>query len=239
MNDLLELALKGHGGLERWKRIKSIEVTLSISGQLLEAKGFSEPLLTTVLIDADHPHTVMQPYGGGGRRGVFTPERVWIEAADGAVVESRDKPRASFAGHVRETPWDQLHRLYFLGYAMWDYLTIPFLLTRPGFELKELELHSENRETWRVLEVSFPDDIPAHCRVQRLYLDAQGLLKRLDYQTDILGGVAAHYCYDPKTFSGLVFPTRRRVVKRTPEGSQISGITAVFLDYTSVQIHDR
>jgi hypothetical protein len=33
-----------------------------------------------------------------------------------------------------------------------------------------------------------------------------------------------------------VFPTRRRVVRRTPAGPRLSGPTAVFLDYTSVLI---
>jgi transposase InsO family protein len=59
------------------------------------------------------------PYGGGGRRGIFSPERVWIEAADGSVVQNRERPRAAFAGHVRSTPWDQLHRLKSAHGSMW------------------------------------------------------------------------------------------------------------------------
>jgi hypothetical protein len=39
MNELLELALSAHGGLERWRRIKSIDVSLIISGQLLRGEG--------------------------------------------------------------------------------------------------------------------------------------------------------------------------------------------------------
>jgi hypothetical protein len=55
----------------------------------------------------------------------------------------------------------------------------------------------------------------------------------------VLGGVASHYLYDPKNFAGLVVPTRRRVVQRTPAGPKVTGITAVFLDYLDVKIHDR
>jgi hypothetical protein len=61
----------------------------------------------------------------------------------------------------------------------------------------------------------------------------------MDYTTDVLGGVASHYLYDHKTFDGLVIPIRRRVVQRTPAGPKLTGITAVFLDYLDVQIHDR
>ena len=56
---------------------------------------------------------------GNQDRWMFTRNRVWIERRDGTVVEERSDPRAAFAGHVRETPWDRLHLTYFLGYAVW------------------------------------------------------------------------------------------------------------------------
>jgi hypothetical protein len=46
MADLIDLALAGHGGIDRWKQVKSIEVELTISGALLELKGFPEHLRT-------------------------------------------------------------------------------------------------------------------------------------------------------------------------------------------------
>ena len=56
--------------------------------------------------------------------------------------------------------------------------------------------------------------------------------------TDALGGVAAHYCYDHVTMDGLVFPTLRRVVRRTPEGRLLSGRTSFILDYTSLVVRE-
>ena len=103
-----------------------------------------------------------------------------------------------------------------------------------GFATRELEAHAEGRETWRVLEVTYPDDVPAHTKVQQLYFDDDFMLRRLDYVTDVLGGVAAHYCYDPVTINGLVFPTLRRVVTRTPEGPRLSERTSFILDYTDL-----
>src|ERR1700720_830035 len=60
------------------------------------------------------------------------PNRVWIERRDGTIVEERSDPRAAFAGHVRDTPRDRLHLTYFLGYAIWNYLTTPFTLCSNG-----------------------------------------------------------------------------------------------------------
>jgi AhpC/TSA family len=50
--------------------------------------------------------------------------------------------------------------------------------------------------------------------LSELYFDDAFTLKRSDYETDLLG--AAHYCYDPVTVEGIVFPTLRRVVRRSP-----------------------
>lgn len=239
MHEFLNLAIKAHGGMDQWKAVKSIAVDAIISGQLLAAKGFHEHLFTRIEIDTGTLHTTLTPYGGDGHRGVFTPNRVWIDTLNGVLVDERHDPRAAFAGHVRATKWDELHRLYFLGYGLWNYLTTPFLLAQPGFELEELAPHQEDGEDWRVLRVRFPATIPTHCDEQLFYFNAEGMLKRLDYQADIAGGVASHYPYDPKTVDGIVFPTRRRVVQRKPEGPKLTGITGVYLDFLRIEVRAR
>jgi len=42
-----------------------------------------------------------------------------------------------------------------------------------------------------------------------------------------------------ENLAGLVVPTRRRVDAADAGRPKITGITAVFLDYLDVQIHDR
>jgi hypothetical protein len=229
--------MEAHGGLDRWCDVRSIDVELDFSGALLDLKGFPGHHRPTLTVDTLRPRTVLRGlHGDPDDRWIFTRDRVWIERRDGTVVEERTDPRASFVGHVRETPWDRLHLTYFFGYAMWNYLTTPFLFARPGFEYRELAQHCEAGETWRVLEVTYPDHIPAHTKVQRLYVDESFMLKRLDYVTDLVGGVAAHYCYDPVTFDGIVIPTLRRVVRRTPEGPLTSGRTSFILNYLGVAV---
>src|SRR5215831_12949588 len=70
---------------------------------------------------------------------IFVPSRKTIETTDGKIVASRDNPRDAFEGHVTETPWDNLHLVYFTGYAMWTYLTSPFLLKLPNVRREEIE----------------------------------------------------------------------------------------------------
>jgi hypothetical protein len=57
--------------------------------------------------------------------------------------------------------------------------------------------------------VKFPSDVPTHCAEQTFFFSEKVLLRRLDYATDIAGGVGSHYCFDQETFGGLVFPTPR------------------------------
>jgi hypothetical protein len=242
MSELLDLAMKAHGGLERWRQVQSLDVRVSTTGGLFRLKGYPDGMPNVNLkIDARRPAVTVTPYARPDGRGFFTPDRVWIEDGAGRVVAERNHPRASFAGHVVETPWDQLHRLYFTSYAMWNYLTTPFLFAQPGFECKEIEPHQENGETWRRLQVKFPPDIPTHdgtlsggdYHEQTFFFNDQGLLQRIDY---VAVRPASHYCFDHTTFGEIVFPTLRRVVGRTPSGPRVSGPTSVLIQITDVAV---
>ena len=239
MSELLDLAVKGHGGLERWRQIQSLDVRLSLTGGLYKLKGFPEGVANVSMkVDTQRPAVTITPYAQPDGRGFFTPDRVWIEDGAGKVVQERHHPRDSFVGHVLQTPWDQLHRLYFTSYAMWNYLTTPFLFTQPGFECGELGAHQENGETWRTLRVKFPQDIPTHNNFQpggeqTFYFNEKGLLQRLDY---LAVGPAAHYCFDHTAFGGVVFPTLRRVVPRPSSGPLVNGPTAVLIQIADVAV---
>ena len=204
MPDLLQAAINAHGTAGRWREVVAVDATFNFYGNLLDLKGFPGHFRPSVSVDTHTPRTTIQHLDRDSEnRWIFTPDRVWIERPDGSVVAERNDPRSAFAGHVRETPWDQLHLTYFLGYAIWNYLTTPFLFAEPGFVTRELEAHTEGHETWRKLEVTYPDHIPAHTSVQVLYFGEDLLLRRLDYTTDVLGGVAAHYTMTRRPSTGL------------------------------------
>ena len=227
--------ITAHGGLDRWNAVRSVDVTFNFSGGLLDLKGFPGHHRPTASVDVKQPRVVLQRLGGDpDDRWIFTRDRVWIERRDGWSVEERSDPRAAFAGHVRETPWDGLHLTYFLGYALWNYLTAPFLFAWQGFNYQELGPHVEGRETWHVLEVTYPDNIPAHTKTQKLYFDDAFMLKRWDYETDVLGGVAAHHCYDPVTVE------RNCLSDIAPRGSANTGRPAfVGPHVVRARLHER
>jgi hypothetical protein len=238
MNDLLDLAIAAQGGMDRWRQLRALRVRFSTGGLLFTAKGQRRALDDVEgIVDLSRPRTSLFPYPAPGQRGVFEPERVWFESDRGELLEERQQPRAAF-GRVRQRLWwDQLDVLYFAGYALWNYMTLPFLLARPGFVLDEIEQWTEGDERWRRLQVTFPADVPTHSPRQVFYFDARGLLRREDYTADIVTARAraAHYCFDHQAFAGLVMPTRRRVVPRRADGRALAGPTLAWLQVHTIE----
>jgi hypothetical protein len=230
--DLAKLAIEAHGDLERWNSFTMLSAHLIQGGVLWAVKGKAGVLDdVTVTVDLHNDKASHWPFGSPDRRSRFEPQRVALENANGKVIEELLQPRSSFKGHTLETPWSHLQLAYFAGYAMWTYLNTPFLLARPGVESEEIEPWDEAGETWRRLKVRFPADIATHSTEQTLYFDQQGLLKRHDYDVEISGGTpAAHYVSDLKEFSGIVFPTKRRIFPRQPDGHSASQPLVVSID---------
>lgn len=238
MTELLDLALEAHGGLERWRKVKRITVRLTLAGYLFEIKQHPDGLRTALVqVDAQRPRTLITPFPTRGSRGLYEDGKVRIQTDAGSLVSELETPRTAYEGHQRATPWNDLQFLYFIGYAFWNYLTTPFLLASEGVVCEEGASHHENGQTWRTLRATFPEHIDTHCATQTFYFDDKVMLKRHDYFTDVAKGNAAHYCFDPRTFDGFVFPTRRRVVARDAhDHTDLGGPSSVWIELESVVV---
>ena len=237
MSDLLAEALRAHGGTERWERVEEIVFRARTGGFALVSKGRGRDVREfTARISARTPRTAVEDWPRPGRRGVFEPGRVWIEDGDGEVLAERRDPRAAFGGR-RNLWWDRLDLLHFAGYALWGYMTQPFLFARPGFEVREIEPWDERGEPRRRLHVTFPPDVPAHSREQVFHLDQAGRIRRNDYTAEVFGSWAkgAHYSDQHREFGGLLFPTRRRVYPRARSGRPRRLPLLVRIDLDSVE----
>jgi hypothetical protein len=238
MSDLLETALVAHGGRERWDRVDHLVVEASITGAMWERKQ-QAGVLKNVRIDveAHQPHVEYRPFTGHDLVGVYDQGSVAITDGRGDVLTRRDRARESFAGHTLQTPWDELQLLYFAGYAIWTYLTTPFLFTMKGFTTREISPWEENGETWRRLEVTFPAEVESHSAVQTFYFGPDGLLRRHDYVTDVSGGrLVANYATEPRTFGGLVIPTKRRAYAVGEDNLPLDVPVGVAIDIADVAV---
>src|SRR5262249_18829547 len=140
MNDLLKDVLDAHGGLARWNQFSTARAQIVTGGGPLGATGATQgPAPRRMTVSLREEFASVTPFGQPDWRTNFRPGRVAIETLDGEVVRERENPRASFDGHTMNTPWDPLHRAYFNGYALWTYMTTPFFMALPGFEVREID----------------------------------------------------------------------------------------------------
>jgi hypothetical protein len=237
MAELLQTAIDAHGGLDRWNQLSSVSARLIQDGVLWPFKRQAGVLDDVVVTASLHEERVShRPFGAPDRRSAFTPERVAIETDDGTVLEALDEPRASFSDHTLETPWNTLQLAYFVGTAMWTYLTQPFTFTLPGFQTRELEPWDEAGRRWRRLRVTWPSNLATHSTEQTLYFTDDGLLARHDYDVEInAGNTAAHYVSDYDEVAGIKLPTKHRIFPRTPDGQSLPEPLFVSIDLSEIE----
>jgi hypothetical protein len=242
---LLEEVIEAHGGLDRWRAARRVRARARSGGLLLRTRvpgnRFSDYRLT---VEVAEPRTVLDPFPTEGQRAVFDHGAARIEDDRGGSVAVRSHPRPAFFGRSglrRNLRWDALDSAYFAGYAMWNYLTTPLLLTRDGVRVAEGEPWMEDGERWQRLEVDFLAALDTHSAHQTFYFDARRLLRRHDYVAEVVGrwARAAHYCEEHAEAGGLVFPTRRWVRPIGPGNRSLSFPTMVWIELSELEVEKQ
>ncbi|PIF29741.1 hypothetical protein CLU81_0125 [Flavobacterium sp. 9] len=222
-NDLLEFAIKGHGGQVNFNKFETVSARLICDGVLWSMVGHPGSVDDIyVTSNTNKQFTSHSPFLNEDWHTAFTAKHVAILNSKDEVLEEISNPRDSFAGYTTETPWSRLQLAYFTGYAMWTYFNAPFNFVNEGYKVKELELWEENGETFRRLQVTFPEDVATHSPVQTFYIDKEGLIKRHDYNVDIAGGAtAAHYLSHYIDVQGIKIATKRNVYIRQEDNTPL------------------
>ena len=92
-SELLDLAVKAHGGLDRWNKVKAIKVAASITGAIWFVKGKGDFLKNVVLTAETRNERLTVDFPGQDKRAIFEPNRIVIETVNGTLIEARDHPR--------------------------------------------------------------------------------------------------------------------------------------------------
>jgi hypothetical protein len=241
MSGLLDEVFTAHGGRDRWRAVTALTAHGGFGGLLRSRFPGNRMADVTARVELAEQRTVFYGFPQEDRQAVFDRGDVRIETRDGERINGRRNARGAFAGLSglrRNVRWDALDVAYFAGYAWWNYFSTPMLLIREGVTVREGGSWPEAGQLWRRLEVTFPSDIHTHSRRQTFYVDAVGLIRRHDYVAEPIGrwARAAHYCDKHRDFSGLVFPTRRRVRPRGPGGRSLPGPILVALDIDQIDV---
>lgn len=209
----------------------------SPGGGLWAIKGQpQDPQPRQMTVALDHEWASVRPFGADDQKTDFIPDRIAIEKLDGTVVSERRDPRRSSDGHEFATPCNPLQRAYFNGYAMWTYLTTPFLLTLPGVSVNEIAPVEDNGETWMGLQAQFPCDIATHSTVQEFYFGDDHLLRRHDYRVEAAGAFAAvQYTTDIVEAGGIKLPSKRTAYRADEQNIAIPDQLMVAIDLRDIR----
>jgi hypothetical protein len=235
--DLLTLAVDAHGGLERWNQLTSVRGRFAIDGAIWGFKGVPGALADiTVDLDLHTERVTLDPVAGADTHTVLADGRLKLVASSGEVVQSIDDPKAAMAALAYDAPWSALDAAYFASEAWWTYLTAPFLFTRPGFRVEEVEPFIEDGVSYRTLEVDFPDDVDSHTAEQFFHFHDNGLLFRHTYTVDILdGATGANYPSQWTTIDGIAVPTVRRIYGYDDDRQKVPDPVLVSIDISDLR----
>jgi hypothetical protein len=236
--EVLERSIERHGGWSTWQRLRS--VTLGprlLRGLLPTLKGNARtfPLPPRIVVRPREVEAEFVDYPTPGCRGLFARGDVRLMDPHGATTAHATAHRDTFRGSSKYRRWSPLDALYFFGYALTHYHSLPFSLGEGQcLEHRRARLGKEVLDGW---VVQLPPSLHTHCERQVFYFDATGLLRRHDYVAEIVGAWArgAHFWEDYVEVEGLLVAKRRHVVARL-FGQPLPPFVALHAEFVSVEV---
>ena len=231
---LLARVLAAHGGLDAWRGVDRIDATLSTGGLAFALKGQRGRMLRRRV--SVHPHlrrTLIDDYPAPGSRAEWQGDAVRVLGIGPTVSTERPDARAHLRRRRATFAWDELDLLYFVGYALWNYLSFPYLLLDPGVDVR-----AGRAGAAPMLDVRFPPGYPTHCARQYFVLDGDGGLRRHDYVAEVFGRLAAgaNHCDAYRTVDGLRLYTRRHVVPSLGRTASLPWPTLVWIELDDLRV---
>lgn len=236
---LLDETIEAHGGRDRWRAVDENQFSLSSGGLAFLSR--SQPFALKNLKVRLRPHqreTVLGDFPRASWQGNWSPDCVRISDPEGRLRVERRDPRSHFRGLVNQVYWDKLDILYFAGYALWNYLSFPFVLEEPGVVVTQ----SGGRSGSPRLDAVFDPSFPTHSARQSFRLDSSRRLVRHDYTAHVIGpwAAAANFCLASVEVEGLPFYSRRKVYPR-PGGYEaaVRFPALVWIEIDDLQVKGR
>jgi hypothetical protein len=213
--DLVERSIRTHGGWDAWKALEVIRIDPGwLKGSLPFLKGYGRTFGLPRRIEL-RPHrnvAVFEGYPNDETTGLY--EKGTVSLVDAKTTETligSKGHRLTFDGGARRRRWAPLDALYFFGYALIHYHSIPYTLGEATF-VSSRSVHVGGEEL-DVLELEFPPERETHSARQTFYFGREGLVRRHDYVAEVVGSWAkgSHFWLDYDLVDGLKFATRRQV----------------------------
>ncbi|HYQ31042.1 MAG TPA: hypothetical protein VER04_27600 [Polyangiaceae bacterium] len=235
---VLQRARDHYGGAEMWRALRLIRLfPQKLSGLVPWLKGHGQTFGFRGAFEVRPRQRWARflNYPDAEHVGIFDDGLVRIEdSVSHRTVTQSEQHRRSFRGLAMHRRWSPLDALYFFGYALTHYHSLPFSLFDARL-IRAREIGSPH-DRLNVLEVELPESLHSHCRRQSFYFDKVGCLVRHDYHAEIVGLLArgAHFWKRQTRFSGLPISLERHVLGRV--GSIACPLTALHATFADAEV---
>jgi hypothetical protein len=216
--EILARACDWFGGEAAWRRIAVVRLHANgLSGllPLLKGNGRTFEFPRTIEVSPHERAVRFLEYPSSGLIGVYEDGAVRIErAAGGEVVECSPDHRHTFRGLAKNRLWTPLDALYFFGYALVHYQSLPFSLASAKLVgVRKARFRGADLDA---VAVEFPPDAQIHSRRETFCFDGSGCLVRHDYVADVMGVWArgAHLWQNVLRVNGFPIAMERHVIPR-------------------------
>ena len=235
--EVLERAVERHGGWSTWQRLQSVSLAPRLlRGMVPAVKGLGRTfsLPPRLVVRPREQETEFVDYPTAGSRGLYARGEVRLMDPRGVTAAHATAHRGTFRGLAKNRRWSLLDALYFFGYALVHYHSLPFTLGEGqclGYHRTRL-----GKEVLEGVVVMLPPSLHTHSGRQVFYFDSTGVLRRHDYVAEIIGVWArgAHFWEDYEEAEGLLVAKRRHVVARLFR--QSLPLVALHAEFSSVEV---
>lgn len=215
--DVIARAIERHGGMKRYEEVDHIVCDVAqMSGFAMARRGLNAqfPMPKIVTLMARQGRAILHDYPVAGHDCVFDNGRVAEVMTGHAPVFDHDDYRKVMLSVSRfRRPWTILDAVYFFGYAMTHYASLPFSL--PGVKVRGLKVQQSG--DWRTrIDFEYPAGSHTHSQHETIYFDQSNLLVRHDYCPEVSSPIAraANFLLAYRNFDGYLITERRKVFFR-------------------------
>jgi len=220
---LLKDALRASGGLDLRRQVSQYTVHMSLRGVLCSRKCPSAQLKDLVVEGStDQQSLEINGFSAVDRRALYRPDWVALEGPDGQLLKQAKASPQELRERLRASTWDELQLAYYVGYSIWNFIAVPFVLAEPDVTTGEPGPGSVQLDSWRRLEVRFPPRVVTHSTGQTFYFDRDGLLRRIDYRSEPEDTRIAQLFSGHQRFSGILIPTLGTSLHIAPDGVSLA-----------------
>ena len=173
----IKACIEKHGHQKLWSADTPLKLTIeSVSGVIPTLKNVKSTFIAQVDLELSplDEKVIFSNLLETGDKAIYNKGSVKYINDSNEVVEESQNHRKTFSFFNKIRRWNLLDTIYFFGYSLTTYYSVPSILLDLKF-IEELAWES-NVQNYRGFRVEFPKGFDTHCKIQTFYFHSQKYL---------------------------------------------------------------